>query len=86
MKKLWVCHKCGTKVERVAYRYFRCVDCGYEDDLDVIAVMNLYGSPLPSRLPPHEGCCYESMGETRHCVEEVRDVRITHEKVYESIN
>ncbi|WP_246263853.1 hypothetical protein [Metallosphaera tengchongensis] len=32
----------GHKVKEVAYRYFRSPYC-YENDLDVIAVMNLYG-------------------------------------------
>ncbi|QKR00339.1 IS200/IS605 family element transposase accessory protein TnpB [Metallosphaera tengchongensis] len=37
------CPKCGSKMEEVGYRYYRCTSCGYENDRDVIAIMNLYG-------------------------------------------
>ncbi|WP_217451746.1 zinc ribbon domain-containing protein [Metallosphaera tengchongensis] len=57
------CPKCGKEVEEVAHRYFRC-PCGYEDHRDVISVMNLYRSPLPSRLPPHERYSPEPMRGT----------------------
>ncbi|BBG26412.1 hypothetical protein IC007_0920 [Sulfuracidifex tepidarius] len=35
------CPKCGKRMEEVAHRYFRCSSCGYENDRDVIAIMNL---------------------------------------------
>ncbi|BFI74760.1 RNA-guided endonuclease TnpB family protein [Sulfurisphaera ohwakuensis] len=34
------CPKCGKKMEEVSYRWFKC-GCGYENDRDVIAIMNL---------------------------------------------
>ncbi|WCM38571.1 IS200/IS605 family element transposase accessory protein TnpB [Sulfolobus islandicus] len=34
------CPKCGKRMEEKGYRWFRC-SCGYENDRDVIAVMNL---------------------------------------------
>ncbi|MCY0860057.1 MAG: zinc ribbon domain-containing protein [Sulfolobaceae archaeon] len=37
------CPKCGKEMKEVAHRYFRC-PCSYENDLDVIAIMNIYGS------------------------------------------
>ncbi|MEW9492632.1 MAG: RNA-guided endonuclease TnpB family protein [Candidatus Aramenus sulfurataquae] len=37
------CPKCGSKMKEYSHRQFRCVSCGYENDRDVIAVMNLYG-------------------------------------------
>ncbi|MCY0883988.1 MAG: zinc ribbon domain-containing protein, partial [Acidianus infernus] len=37
------CPKCGHKMVEIAYRYFHCPSCGYENDRDVIAVMNLNG-------------------------------------------
>ncbi|MCY0860794.1 MAG: RNA-guided endonuclease TnpB family protein [Sulfolobaceae archaeon] len=37
------CPKCGKEMKEVDHRYFRCTVCGYENDRDVIAVMNLYG-------------------------------------------
>jgi len=37
------CPKCGRKMMEVAHRYFRCLKCGYENDRDVIAVVNLNG-------------------------------------------
>jgi IS605 OrfB family transposase len=36
------CPKCGRRMEEVGYRWFRC-NCGYENDRDVIAVVNLNG-------------------------------------------
>jgi IS605 OrfB family transposase len=36
------CPKCGRRMEEVGYRWFRC-NCGYENDRDVIAIMNLNG-------------------------------------------
>ncbi|MFP3218710.1 MAG: RNA-guided endonuclease TnpB family protein [Acidianus sp.] len=36
------CPKCGKRMEEVGYRWFRC-SCGYENDRDVIAIMNLNG-------------------------------------------
>ncbi|ADB88144.1 transposase, IS605 OrfB [Saccharolobus islandicus L.D.8.5] len=35
------CPKCNKKMREVSYRYFRCPSCGYENDRDVIAIMNL---------------------------------------------
>ncbi|WP_425487471.1 hypothetical protein [Metallosphaera tengchongensis] len=41
-------------MEEVAHRYYHCVDCGYENDHDVIAIMNLYGRCSLSLLTaPH---------------------------------
>jgi IS605 OrfB family transposase len=37
------CPKCGRKMVEVAHRYFRCLKCGYENDRDVIAIINLNG-------------------------------------------
>jgi putative transposase len=37
------CPKCGHKIVEVGYRYFHCVNCGYENDRDVIAIVNLNG-------------------------------------------
>ncbi|MUM65901.1 IS200/IS605 family element transposase accessory protein TnpB [Acidianus infernus] len=37
------CPKCGKKMIEMAYRYFHCPSCGYENDRDVIAVTNLNG-------------------------------------------
>jgi len=34
------CPKCGKRMEEVGYRWFKC-SCGYENDRDVIAVVNL---------------------------------------------
>jgi len=34
------CPKCGRKMKEKGYRWFRC-NCGYENDRDVIAVVNL---------------------------------------------
>ncbi|MFP3234062.1 MAG: RNA-guided endonuclease TnpB family protein [Sulfolobaceae archaeon] len=36
------CPKCGRKMKEKGYRWFRC-NCGYENDRDVIAIMNLNG-------------------------------------------
>ena len=35
------CPKCGKKMVEVGYRWFKCTSCGYENDRDVIAIMNL---------------------------------------------
>ncbi|WP_221929520.1 MULTISPECIES: hypothetical protein [unclassified Sulfolobus] len=45
----------------VGYRYFHCVNCGYENVREVIAIMNLYGS---LSLSTHGRCKHESMKET----------------------
>ncbi|QXJ32687.1 RNA-guided endonuclease TnpB family protein [Saccharolobus shibatae] len=37
------CPKCSKKMKEVGYRYFSCPSCGYENDRDVIAVVNLNG-------------------------------------------
>jgi len=34
--------RCGRKTREVDYRWFECV-CGYENDRDVIAIVNLNG-------------------------------------------
>ena len=34
------CPKCGRKMKEVSHRWFRC-SCGYENDRDVIAIVNL---------------------------------------------
>lgn len=34
------CPKCGRKMKEVSHRWFRC-NCGYENDRDVIAIVNL---------------------------------------------
>jgi len=46
------CPKCGKRMEEVGYRWFKC-SCGYENDRDVIAVVNLNGrgSPTLSTAP-----------------------------------
>ncbi|WP_218261281.1 RNA-guided endonuclease TnpB family protein [Saccharolobus shibatae] len=36
------CPKCGEKMREVSHRWFKC-SCGYENDRDVIAIMNLNG-------------------------------------------
>ncbi|MUN28937.1 RNA-guided endonuclease TnpB family protein [Sulfuracidifex metallicus] len=36
------CPKCGRRMEEKGYRWFKC-SCGYENDRDVIAIMNLNG-------------------------------------------
>jgi IS605 OrfB family transposase len=36
------CPKCGRKMKEVSHRWFKC-NCGYENDRDVIAIMNLNG-------------------------------------------
>ncbi len=36
------CPKCGRRMEERGYRWFKC-SCGYENDRDVIAIMNLNG-------------------------------------------
>jgi len=43
------CPKCGRKMREVSHRWFRC-SCGYENDRDVIAIVNLNrrGSLTPS--------------------------------------
>ena len=34
------CLKCGRKMKEVSHRWFKC-NCGYENDRDVIAIVNL---------------------------------------------
>ncbi|AEE94781.1 OrfB transposable element protein, IS605 [Acidianus hospitalis W1] len=36
------CPKCGKRMEEKGYRWFKC-SCGYENDRDVIAIVNLNG-------------------------------------------
>jgi len=37
-----LCPRCGKRMEERGYRWFRC-SCGYENDRDVIAIVNLNG-------------------------------------------
>ncbi|WP_409349242.1 zinc ribbon domain-containing protein [Saccharolobus sp. A20] len=30
------CPKCGDRIGEVTYKCFRCVNCGYENDKDVL--------------------------------------------------
>ena len=52
------CPKCGRKTREVSHRWFKC-SCGYENDRDVIAIVNLNGrgvsDPLdcPSNVAPN---------------------------------
>ena len=47
------CPKCGRRMEEKGYRWFRC-NCGYENDRDVIAIMNLNGrGSLTLSTAPH---------------------------------
>ena len=47
------CPKCGKRMEEVGYRWFKC-SCGYENDRDVIAVVNLNGrGSLTLSTAPH---------------------------------
>ena len=47
------CPKCGSKMVETKHRWFVCPACGYENDRDVIAVVNLNGrgSLTPSTAP-----------------------------------
>jgi IS605 OrfB family transposase len=36
------CPKCNRKMKEISYRWFKC-NCGYENDRDVIAIINLNG-------------------------------------------
>jgi IS605 OrfB family transposase len=36
------CPKCNNKMNEVSYRWYKC-NCGYENDRDIIAIMNLNG-------------------------------------------
>jgi len=40
------CPKCRTLMKESDYRTFRCPNCGFEENRDYIAVMNLYGRGL----------------------------------------
>jgi len=40
------CPKCGTLMKENGYRTFHCPNCGFEENRDYIAVMNLYGRGL----------------------------------------
>jgi IS605 OrfB family transposase len=47
------CPKCGRKMKEVSHRWFKC-SCGYENDRDVIAVVNLNGrGSLTLSTAPH---------------------------------
>nr|WP_277346523.1 zinc ribbon domain-containing protein [Acidianus sulfidivorans] len=37
------CPKCGSKMTESGYRTLKCEKCGFEENRDYIAVMNLYG-------------------------------------------
>ena len=47
--------RCGRKIREVDYSWFECV-CGYENDRDVIAIVNLNGRGVSGPLicPPDE--------------------------------
>ncbi len=36
------CPRCGAKMIETRHRWLKCPRCGYENDRDVIAVMNIY--------------------------------------------
>nr|WP_198002052.1 RNA-guided endonuclease TnpB family protein [Caldivirga maquilingensis] len=36
------CPKCGVEMREVRHRWFKCLKCGYENDRDIIAIINLY--------------------------------------------
>jgi IS605 OrfB family transposase len=36
------CPKCNNKMKEISYRWFKC-DCGYENNRDIIAIINLNG-------------------------------------------
>jgi len=47
------CPKCNNKMNEVSYRWFKC-NCGYENDRDIIAIINLNGRGSLSLLTaPH---------------------------------
>jgi len=68
------CPKCGGKIEEVGHRQMRCAACGFEEDRDVVAVLNIekrallkMGGPLAAPTappPPNDGCSPEPMGGT----------------------
>jgi Transposase and inactivated derivatives len=47
------CPKCTNKMKEISYRLFKC-SCGYENDRDVIAIINLNGrGSLSLSTAPH---------------------------------
>jgi transposase len=36
------CPKCNNIMKEISYRWYKC-NCGYENDRDIIAIMNLNG-------------------------------------------
>jgi transposase len=36
------CPKCNRRMKEIYYRWFKC-NCGYENDRDIIAIINLNG-------------------------------------------
>ena len=47
------CPRCNNKMNEISYRWFKC-SCGYENDRDVIAIINLNGRDSLSLLTaPH---------------------------------
>jgi Transposase and inactivated derivatives len=36
------CPRCNNKMNEISYRWFKC-NCGYENDRDVVAIINLNG-------------------------------------------
>jgi len=47
------CPKCNNKMKEVSYRWFKC-SCGYENDRDIIAIINLNGrGSLSLSTAPH---------------------------------
>jgi IS605 OrfB family transposase len=55
------CPRCNNKMKEVSYRWFKC-SCGYENDRDIIAIMNLNrrGS-LSLSTPSNARCSSESI-------------------------
>jgi transposase len=47
------CPKCKNKMNEISYRWFKC-NCGYENDRDIIAIINLNGrGSLSLSTAPH---------------------------------
>ena len=55
------CPKCNNKMKAISYRWFKC-NCGYENDRDVIAIINLNGGfSEPLDCPSYAICSSESI-------------------------
>jgi len=35
------CPKCGGKMDEVRHRHMKCVNCGFEEDRDIVAILNI---------------------------------------------